>query len=167
MHASLDAIRELYVMNIMSLKWARNQDPSNAKVTPPQFQVGDMVLIKNHYRDSPFGTKYIPSYRIIKLVNEHTADVQDTMDKIQRVKRNDVHFMLPSEYVLSHLLDSGTFGRVKKYINHPNIMPIWEDKGDTQSGPYAETPCNKILKHTYDLMSRGEKSYKNPGLQSS
>ena len=75
--------------------------------------------------------------------------------------------MFPSEYVLSHLPDSQTFGRAKKYINHPDIMPIWEDKGYTQNGPYPETPSNKILKHTYDLRSIGEKCDKNPGLQNS
>ena len=120
-----------------------------------------MVLIKNHHWDSPFDTKYIPSYRIIKLVNEHADDVQDTMGKIKRVNLNDVHLMFPPEYVLSHLLDSQTFGRVKKYVNYLDIMPIWEDKGDTQNGPYPEIPSNKILKHTYDLRSRGGKFYKN------
>ena len=126
-----------------------------------------MVLNKNHHRDSPFDIKYIPSYRIIKLVNEHAADVQDTMGKIKRVNLNDVHLMFPSGYVLSHLLDSQILGRVKKYISHPDIMPIWEDKGDIQNGPYPEIPSNKILKHTYDLRSRREKSYKNSGIQSS
>ena len=79
---------------------------------------------KNHHRDSPFDTKYIHNHRIIKLVNECTTDVQDTMGKIRRVNLSDVHLMFPSEYVLSHLPDSQTFGRVKKYINHPDIMPI-------------------------------------------
>ena len=106
-----------------------------------------MVLIKNHHRDSPFDTKYIPSYRIIKLVNELAVDVQDKMGRIKRVNLNDVHLMFPFEYVLSHLPDSQTFGRVKMYINHPDIMPIWEDKGGTQNSSYPETPSNKNLKH--------------------
>ena len=47
--------KELHVMNIMSLKGARDQDPPpNSKTTPPQFQIGDMVFINNH-------TKYMPS----------------------------------------------------------------------------------------------------------
>ena len=87
-----------------------------------------MVLIKINHRDSPFDTKYIPSYRIVKLINEHVADVQDTIGKIRRVNLNDVHLMFPSEHVLSHLPDNQTFGRVKKYINHPDIIPIWENK---------------------------------------
>ena len=126
-----------------------------------------MVLIRNHHRGSPFDTKYILSYRIIKLVNGHAVDVQDMMGRIKRVNLNDVHPMFPSEYVPSHLPDSQTFGRVKKYINHPDIMPIWEDKGDTQNSSYPEIPFNKILKHTYDLRSRKEKSHKNPSLQNS
>ena len=65
------------------------------------------------------------------MVNECTVDVQDPKGEIQRVNLNDVHLMFPSEYVLSHLLDSKTLGRVKKYINHSDIMPIWKDKGDT------------------------------------
>ena len=85
-----------------------------------------MALIKNHNRDSPFDTKYIPSYRIVKLVNEHAADVQDAIGKIRRVNPSDVHLMFPSEYILSHLPDNQTFGRVKKYTNHPDIMPIWQ-----------------------------------------
>ena len=126
-----------------------------------------MVLFKNHNRDSLFDTKYIPSYRIIKLVNEHAADVQDTVGKIRRVNLNNVHLMFPSEHILSHLPDHQTFGRVKKYINHPDIKPIWENKSDTQNKLYPEAPSNKILKHNYDLRSRRERSYKNPGLQSS
>ena len=46
-------------------------------------------------------------------------------------------------------------------------MPIWENKCDTQNKSYPEIPPNKILKRSYDLRSRGEKIYKNPGLQSS
>ena len=147
-------------MNIVSLKQARDQDPPNSKVTPPQFQVGDMVLIKNHNRDSPFNTKYIPSYRIVKLINEHAADVQYTMGKIKRVNLNDVHLMFPSEYILSHLPDNKTFGRIKKYTNHPDIMPILENKCDTQNKSYPEAPPNKILKHNYDLRSKGERFFK-------
>ena len=35
--------------------------------------------------------KYIPSYRIVKLVSESAADVQDVMGKIRRVNLSDVH----------------------------------------------------------------------------
>ena len=161
----MHAIKELYMINIISLEQPRDQDPPSSKATSPQFQVGDMVLIKNHYRDSPFDTKYIPSYRIVKLINEHAADVQDMIGKIRRVNLNDVHLMFPSEHVLSCLADNQTFGRV--YINHPDIIPIWENKSATQNKSYPETPSNKILKHNYDLRSRRGRSYENPGLQSS
>ena len=126
-----------------------------------------MVLIKNHHRDSPFDTKCIPSYRIVKLINEHVTDVQDMIGKIRRVNLNYVYLMFPFEHVLSHLPDNQAFGRVKKYINHPDIIPIWENKPVTQNKSYPEAPSTKILKHNYDLRSRRERSYKNPGLQSS
>ena len=73
--------------------------------------------------DSPFDMKYIPSYRIIKLINEHVVDVQDMIGNIRRINIKDIHLMFPSEYVLSHLPDEQAFGRVKKYINHPDIIP--------------------------------------------
>ena len=126
-----------------------------------------MVLIKNHHRDSPFNTKYIPSCKIVKLINEHAAYVQDMIGKIRRVNLNDVHLMFPSEHVLSHLPENQTFWKVKKYINHPDIIPIWENKPVTQNKSYPEAPSNKILKHNYDLRSRRERSYENPGLQRS
>ena len=126
-----------------------------------------MVLIKNNHRDSPFHTKYIPSYRIVKLINEHAADVQNMIGKIRRVNLNGVHVMFPSEHVLSYLLDNQMFWRVQKYINHPDIIPIWENKPFTQNKSYPGAPSNKIVKHNYDLRSRRERSYKNPGLQSS
>ena len=126
-----------------------------------------MVLIKNHHRDSPFNTKYIPSYKIVKLINEHAAYVQDMIGKIRRVNLNDVHLMFPFEHVLSHLPDNQTFWKVKKYINHPDIIPIWENKPVTQNKSYPEAPSNKMLKHNYDLRSRRERSYENPGLQRS
>ena len=116
------------------------------------------MLIKNHNRDSPFDTKCIPSYRIVKLVSESATDVQDKMGKTRRVNLNDVYLMFPSEYVLSHLPDNQAFGRVKKYINHPDIVPIWESKCNAQNKSYHDIPPNKILKHNYDLRSsRGEK----------
>ena len=83
LHASLDVIRELYMMNIMSLKRARDQDPPKMNQSTPSFRVGDMVLIRNHSRDSPFDTKYIPSYRIRKIINECVVDVQDMIGNIR------------------------------------------------------------------------------------
>ena len=84
MHTSLDAVKELYTMNIMSLKQARDQDQlPNSKTTPPQFQMGNRVLTKNHNRYSLFDTKCIPSYRIVKLVSGSATDVQDRWVKLE------------------------------------------------------------------------------------
>ena len=147
LHASLDAIRELNMMNIMSLKRARDHDSPKMNQSTPSFRVGDMVLIRNHSRDSPFDTKYIPSYRIIKIINERAVDVQDMIGNIRWVNIKDIHPMFPSEYILSHLPGNQAFGRVKKYINHPDIIPLWEPKDNTQNDLSTDTPPpGKMLK---------------------
>ena len=147
------------MMNIMSLKRARDLDLPKMNQSTPFFRVGYMVLIRNHSRDSLFDTKYIPSYRIIKIINECAVDVQDTIGNIRRVNIKDIHPMFPSEYVLSHLPDNEAFGRVKKYINHPDITPMWEPKDNTSTDT---PPPGKMLKQTYNLRSQ-----KDPDLQSS
>ena len=131
------------MMNIMSLKRARDQDSPKMNQSTPSFRVGDMLLIRNHSRDSPFDMKYIPSYRIIKIINEPVIDVQDMIDNIRWVNIKDIHPMFPSEYVLSHLPDNQAFGRVKKYINHPDIIPVWEPKDNTSTDT---PPPGKMLK---------------------
>ena len=62
--------------------------------------------------------------------------------------------MFPSEYILSHLPDNQAFGRVKKYINHPDIIPFWEPKDNTWNNLSTDTPPpGKMLKQTYNLRS--------------
>ena len=70
MKVSFDALCELYMMNLLTLKRARDHMPNLKKhYDTPSFTVGDLVLLKNH-NSSALQTKYLPNYRIVKKVGD-------------------------------------------------------------------------------------------------
>ena len=75
MKVSFDALHELYMMNLLTLKRARDHMPNLKKLyDTPSFTVGDLVLLKNH-NSSALQTKYLPNYRIVKKIGDQAVDL--------------------------------------------------------------------------------------------
>ena len=71
----LDAMKEVYMLAVLNLKMSHDRYP------PPignpfndELKTGDLVLRKNQTSQTPFDSKYKPSYRVIKrLVTSHST----------------------------------------------------------------------------------------------
>ena len=122
MKVSFDALCELYMMNLLTLKRARDHMPNLKKhYDTPSFAVGDLVLLKNR-NSSALQTKYLPNYRIVKKVGDRAVDLQDNFGNIHQAHIDDIQTMYPVNFFLSYLPPTNLFGRTAKYINDPRTF---------------------------------------------
>ena len=54
-------------------------------------------MIKNFDKKSNLDTKYIPNYRIIRIISPRQLEVSNPTDRLWKVNVSDVHKILPSE----------------------------------------------------------------------
>ena len=63
----LDAMQEIYIIAILSPKFARGKSPLPIRDHgKTEFKVGDVVFLRNHTPTNAFDTKYKTSFRILK-----------------------------------------------------------------------------------------------------
>ena len=75
MKVSFDTLHELYMLNLLTLKRARDHMPNLKKhYDTPSFAVEDLVLLKNH-NSSALQTKYLPNYIIVEKVGDRAVDL--------------------------------------------------------------------------------------------
>ena len=82
-----------------------------------------MVLQKSHAPNDTFDTKYKPSFSICKWISDKAFDIQESTGKVICVSIQHLQLLHPTEHVSMHLPDITSFGWIKKYINHSNLMP--------------------------------------------
>ena len=120
----LDAMREIYVVEVLNLKMARDRccpptwDPDKA-----EFKVGDIVLLKNHVPTNMFDIKSKASFRICNWISDKDFEVQDSAGKFGCLSIQHLQLLYLAERILIHLPDMNSFGRTMKYTNDPNLMP--------------------------------------------
>ena len=107
------------------------------------------MLIKNETPQSPFESKYKPSYQIIKKTGDKSFDIQDPTGKVKRDSAKHLHFMYPAEYYVTALPDIEMFGRTAKFINHPGLMPdLYKDLDDDRhTAVDTQTVSTKSTRH--------------------
>ena len=105
----LDALQEIYMMTVLSLKMARNKNPLTIRdPSKTNFKMGDMVLVRNHTPKDTFDTKYKPSFRICKKISDKAFDVQDNLGKIKR-KNPSLTTVASNKHMLTNLPDINSF----------------------------------------------------------
>ena len=82
----------------------------------------DTIMIKNFDKKSNWDTKYIPNFRIIRLIGTRQLEVSDLTGRLRKVNICGVHKMLPSEFIVSCIPDEQVFARKGKHINDPCIL---------------------------------------------
>ena len=66
--------------------------------------------------------KYIPNFRIIRLIDTRQLEVSDPIGRLRKVNICDVHKILPSQLIVRYIADEQVFARKGKYINEPHIL---------------------------------------------
>ena len=85
-----------------------------------QFQVGDLVLFKNHTPEK-LDFKWIPNYRVIKLTSSWSAVIENQINgRTRRCNVGDLKHKHPSE---DWELKASSFGRAARFVNHPDNLP--------------------------------------------
>ena len=73
-------------------------------------------MIRNFNKKSNCDVKYIPNFRIIRLIGTRQLEVSDLTGKLRKVNICDVLRILPSEFIVSCIPDEQVFARKGKYI---------------------------------------------------
>ena len=71
---------------------------------------------------STWDTKYVPNFRVVKLIGTKQLEVSDLTGRLRKVNISDVHKILPEDFIVSCILDKQIFTRKGKYINDSCIL---------------------------------------------
>ena len=113
----LDKLRQTYMLAALNTKEAHFKKNINKSNDIPQYNIGDLIMIKHFNKKSNWDGKYIPYFRSIRLGGRRQLEVTDPTGKIRKLNICDVHKVLPSEFIVSCILDVQVFTRKGKYIN--------------------------------------------------
>ena len=79
-------------------------------------------MIKNFDKKLNWDAKYVPNFRVVKLIGTCQLQVSDLTGRLWKVNISDVHKILPAGFIVSCLPDEQIFARKGKYINNPCIL---------------------------------------------
>ena len=79
-------------------------------------------MIKNSDKKFNWDAKYIPNFRIIRLIGSRQLEVSNLTGRLWKVTICDMHNILPSDSIVSSIPDEQVFVRKVKYINDPYIL---------------------------------------------
>ena len=71
-------------------------------------------MIKNFNKKLNWDSKYIPNFRIIRIISSRQLEVSDLTGRLWKVIISDVHNILPSDFTISSIPDEQVFGRKGK-----------------------------------------------------
>ena len=118
----LDKLRQAYMLAALNTKEAHSKQNRDNYDDMPQYKIGDLIMIKNFNKKSNWDAKYIPNFRIIRLIGTRQLEVSDLTSGLRKVNICDVLRILPSEFIVSCIPDEQVFSRKGKYINDPCIF---------------------------------------------
>ena len=88
----------------------------------PKFKIRDLIMIKIFDKKLNWDAKYVPNFRVVKLIGIRHLEVSDPAGRLLKVNISNVHKILPADFIVSCLLDEHIFVRKGKYINDSCIL---------------------------------------------
>ena len=70
-----------------------------------KFKIGNLIMIKNFDKKSNWDAKYVPNFRLIKLIGLRQLEVSDLTGRLRKVYMSDVHKILPADFIVSCIPD--------------------------------------------------------------
>ena len=110
-----------YILAALNTKEPHSKQNLDKYDKIPQYRIGDL-MIKNFNEQSNWDVKYIPNFRIVRLIGTRQQEVYDPTGRLRKVNICDVHKILPSEFIVSFIPDEQIFAREGKYITNPYIL---------------------------------------------
>ena len=120
---SLEALKNMFHLAAENLCKARSHhDPSVPKHLPHHFEVGNMVLIKNHTATA-FDDKYIGDFCIVSFKGNQVKLIPSTRGKSKMEHLSNIKYTMPAEHYISQIPDYETFGHQMKLCLNPCNIP--------------------------------------------
>ena len=117
-----DKLRQTYMLAALNIKEACSKQNKDRYDHIPQYNIEDLAMIKNYDKKSNWDAKYIPNFRVIRLVDTRQLEVSDPTGRLRKVNICDVHKVLPSEFIVSCIPDEQVLAMKGKYINDPCVL---------------------------------------------
>ena len=111
----LDKLQQAYMLAALNTKEACSKQNKDKYHDVPQYEIGDLVMIKNFNKKSNWDANYIPNFRIVIIINLSQLEVSDPSGRLWKVNISDVHKILPTDFIISSIQDEQVFGRKGKY----------------------------------------------------
>ena len=67
-------------------------------------------MIRSFDKKSTWDVKYIPNFRVVCLIGSRQLEVSNATGRTIKVNVCDVHKIVPSDHIISSILDDQVFG---------------------------------------------------------
>ena len=161
---ALDVLRKVYFEVVFNLKMAREKQKSSfQQKPPPEFHIGDLVMLRAPPNKPMWDPKYQAGHRIVDIKDRRIV-IRGPKGKEKQANIRDIKHQYPVDNILKHLPDDKTFGRAARYVAHPrlvedlkwvleaNILPAYYNTKKTKQTPQPQVltpktqPIPKITK---------------------
>ena len=106
----------------MQIEYAAKRRKQNFKpVKPHDFQVGDLVLVRNH-TSKAFQEKFRDSFCVVRLLGKNQLEVKDQTGHVWQVQITDVKKTTMPEVIAKAVPDYTQFGSATKLRLNPNYV---------------------------------------------
>ena len=119
---NLNKLCQTYMIVVLNTQEEHSKQKCGKHNNVPQYKVGDLVMIKNFDKKLTLETKYVPNFRIVRLIGTRQLEVSDLTGRLRRVNVSDIHKILPADFIVSCIPDKQVFARKGKYINDPHML---------------------------------------------
>ena len=113
---------QTYMLAALNTKEAYSKEKCDKHDNIPEFKMGDLIMVKKICQKSNWDAKYVPNFRLIKLIGMRQLEVSNPTGRLWMVNISDVHKILSADFVVSCIPDEQVFARKSKYINNPCIL---------------------------------------------
>ena len=112
----IDVMHVLYQETVAHLIRSRQNREDNVPILRGDlFEVGDLVLLKDHVKET-LKPQYNMTYRVIKKIGDKTVDISDQAGKVRRATFAQLKKTTPIEALISKIPINLRYGRQSKYL---------------------------------------------------
>lgn len=121
---SLDQLTRSWALAAYNIKMSRTANPQLFKEAPRgEICVGDPVFIKNHDRPDKLTPRFLPHFRVVRIVSDKQVEVMAPDGSKYRRNIEDVHYQYPATSIARSVPEAEAFGRSAKTVYHPKKIP--------------------------------------------
>ena len=106
----------------LNMREAHSKQTKQGYYDVPNYKIGDLIMIRSINKKSTWDAKYVPNFRVVCMIGSRQLEVSNATGRTRNVNVSDVHKIVPSDQIISCILDEQIFGRRGKYINNPRIL---------------------------------------------